>query len=70
MRTLIDIPEEMAQALNELGTRRKTSRSRLVREAIDEYLARQQAGDRNAAFGLWKGVGDGVTWQRKMRAEW
>lgn len=71
MRALIDIPEEMAQALSELGARRKTSRARLVREAIDEYLERQAAGDRNAAFGLWgKEAGDGVIWQRKIRAEW
>ena len=71
MRTLIDIPEETARALNELGARRKTSRARLVREAIDEYLARQASSDPNAAFGLWgKRVGDGVAWQRKIRAEW
>jgi predicted transcriptional regulator len=71
MRALIDIPEDMAKALNELGARRKTSRARLVREAIDEYLARQRAGDPNAAFGLWgRDAGDGVTWQRKIRAEW
>jgi predicted transcriptional regulator len=71
VRALIDIPEEMAQALGELGAKRKTSRARLVRQAIDEYLARQAAGDRNAAFGLWgKGAGDGVAWQRKIRAQW
>jgi metal-responsive CopG/Arc/MetJ family transcriptional regulator len=71
MRTLIDIPEEMAHALNEMGAKRRTSRARLVREAIQEYLSRRNTRDLNAAFGLWgKRTADGVAWQRKIRAEW
>lgn len=71
MRTLIDIPERMIEELASIGQQRKTSRATLVREAIGEYLSRHAAPDRRAAFGMWgKRAGDGVAWQRKIRAEW
>jgi hypothetical protein len=71
MRTLIDIPEEMAVALTEIGARRKRSRASVVREALGEYVSRHGTGNPDAAFGLWgKTVGDGLAWQRKIRAEW
>ncbi len=71
MRTLIDIPERMAQALAEIGARRKASRASLVREALSEYLLRHCAHDQDAEFGIWgKRAGDGLAWQRKIRAEW
>ena len=71
MRTLIDIPDSMAEVLGEIGSRRKVSRASLVREALREYLTRHRARDLTASFGLWgKGAGDGVAWQRKIRAEW
>ncbi|HWE05147.1 MAG TPA: ribbon-helix-helix protein, CopG family [Rhizomicrobium sp.] len=71
MRTLIDIPDRMAEALTEIGARRKRSRASVVREALSEYLSRHGAGDTNAAFGLWGERGrDGLAWQRKIRAEW
>ncbi len=71
MRTLIDIPDQIAEALTEIGARRKTSRASVVREALGEYVSRHGAGDPEAAFGLWgKRVGDGLAWQRKIRSEW
>jgi len=61
MRTLIDIPDRMAEALSEMGARRKTSRASVVREALDEYLLRHGATELDAAFGLWgKRAGDGL----------
>jgi metal-responsive CopG/Arc/MetJ family transcriptional regulator len=71
MRTLIDIPEEVVDALSEIGARRKTSRASVVRDALGEYVARHRAGKPDAAFGLWgKSAGDGLAWQRKIRSEW
>jgi predicted transcriptional regulator len=71
MRTLIDIPDQIAEALTEIGARRKRSRASVVREALSEYLSRHGAGEPNAAFGLWGKRGrDGLAWQRKIRAEW
>jgi hypothetical protein len=47
MRIVIDIPDQTADALTEIVTRRKTSR----------------AGNPDATFGLWgKSVGDGLAW--------
>jgi metal-responsive CopG/Arc/MetJ family transcriptional regulator len=71
MRTLIDIPDRMAEALGAIGARRRVSRASLVREALSEYLDRHGTADRGAAFGLWgRHVRDGLAWQRKIRAEW
>ncbi len=71
MRTLIDIPEPIAKALTEIGRRRKKSRASVVRDALQDYLARHGTGDRAAAFGLWgKRAGDGLAWQRRIRSEW
>lgn len=71
MRTLIDIPEPIAEALTEIGARRKRSRASVVREALGEYVSRHRAGSLDAAFGLWgKSAGDGLAWQRKIRSEW
>ena len=71
MRALIDIPDHLAEALTEIGARRKRSRASVVREALGEYVSRHAAGDPDEAFGLWgKSVGDGLAWQRQIRSEW
>ena len=71
MRTLIDIPDDMAEALRQFGAKRKASRASLVREALGEYLARQKASDPQRAFGLWgKRAPDGLAYQKKLRSEW
>jgi metal-responsive CopG/Arc/MetJ family transcriptional regulator len=71
LRTLIDIPDPMAEALTRIGARRKKSRASVVREALSEYLSRHGTQDPNAAFGLWgRRARDGLAWQRKIRAEW
>jgi len=75
MRTLVDIAKPQMEALDALSQARGTSRAALIREAIDDWLARHRAADRaealEGAFGLWADRGeDGVTYQERMRAEW
>ena len=71
MRTLVDIPDDQISALAELCERLKRPRAALIREAIGEYLARRSRTRESNAFGLWgTDATDGLTYQRKMRAEW
>ncbi len=71
MRTLVDIPDMDLKALGELSQRRRVSRSRLVRQAVSEYLARNPLGSTDEAFGLWRGHGpDGLQYQERLRSEW
>jgi metal-responsive CopG/Arc/MetJ family transcriptional regulator len=71
MRTLIDLRDTQIHALDELSKQEKRSRAALIRQAIDDYLARwrsQRVGD---AFGLWgKRKVDGLAYQKKVRGEW
>jgi metal-responsive CopG/Arc/MetJ family transcriptional regulator len=71
MRTLVDIPEESLNALDELRARRGVSRAELIRSAIGDYLARNPSVEAASAFGLWRGrVADGVEYQQRLRGEW
>ncbi len=72
MRTLVDISEPQVQELDQLSKDDRRSRAALIREAIDDYLAKRRAkrsgGD---AFGLWgKRKVDGLAYQEKVRREW
>lgn len=70
MRTIVDIPPEQLQQLNELCRREELSRAEAVRRAIALLLAKQphQPDD---AFGLWKDRDvDGVSYQQQLRGEW
>jgi predicted transcriptional regulator len=71
MRTLVDVGDAQVRELDELSKEEKRSRAALIREAIDDFLAkrrRKQAGD---AFGLWgKPELDGLAYQNKLRNEW
>ena len=44
-----------------------------MREAVDRFRAQSGIAGIEAAFGLWKDrddIGDGVEFQRALRAEW
>jgi predicted transcriptional regulator len=71
MRTLIDLPDSQIQALAALGERVKQSRAAIIRDAVAEYLERHALGSPDAAFGLWgRNTPDGMSYQKKARAEW
>lgn len=71
MRTLVDIGEPQVHELDELSKQDRRSRAALIREAIDDYLAKRRAKPGDDAFGLWgKRKVDGLAYQEKVRREW
>ena len=71
MRTVVDLADRQLEALNELSKQEKRSRAALIREAIDDYLAKRRSKQESEAFGLWgKRKVCGLTYQRKVRSEW
>ena len=71
MRTLVDIPLEYLERLNDISERQQQSRASVIREAIAEYLVNHAQADIDAAFGLWQEPQvDGLAYQEKVREEW
>ena len=71
MRISVDLDDARIQALNELSKREKRSRAALIRQAIDDYLARRRSKQEGDAFGLWgKRKVDGLAYQKRVRGEW
>jgi metal-responsive CopG/Arc/MetJ family transcriptional regulator len=71
MRTLVDIGDSQVRELDELSKQEERSRAALIREAIDDYLAKRHAKRGGDAFGLWgKRKVDGLAYQEKVRREW
>jgi metal-responsive CopG/Arc/MetJ family transcriptional regulator len=71
MRTLVDIPEDDIEMLNELSAARRVSRSELVRSAIALYLRTNGSDLADDAFGLWAArKEDGLAYQKRLRSEW
>jgi metal-responsive CopG/Arc/MetJ family transcriptional regulator len=69
MRTLVDLGDGQIQALDDLSKKDKRSRAALIRQAIDDYLAKRHS--KHDAFGLWgKRKVDGLAYQEKVRREW
>jgi hypothetical protein len=54
-----------------LSKKEKRSRAALIRQAIDDYLAKGRDIQEGDAFGLWsKRKVDGLAYQEKVRGEW
>jgi metal-responsive CopG/Arc/MetJ family transcriptional regulator len=71
MRTLVDLGDTQIQALDELSKKEKRSRAALIRQAIDDFLAKRYGKQESDAFGLWGNRKmDGVAYQEKVRREW
>lgn len=71
MRTLVDIGDPEVKALDRLAQREKSSRAALIRKAINDFLARNNADIEAEAFGLWGDRKiDGLAYQENMRSEW
>jgi len=71
MRTLVDLGDAQIRALDDLSKMEKTSRAALIRQAIDDYLARRRPRQGRDAFGLWGDrKTDGLVYQQKVRGEW
>jgi metal-responsive CopG/Arc/MetJ family transcriptional regulator len=71
MRTLVDVGDSQLQELDQLSKQEKRSRAALIREAIDDFLARRRSQQQGDAFGLWgRHKIDGLAYQEKVRNEW
>jgi predicted transcriptional regulator len=71
MRTLVDLSDRQVAALEELSKRERRSRAALIRQAIEDYLAKRRSQQESDAFGLWgERKVDGLTYQKKVRSEW
>lgn len=71
MRMLVDISESHIREFDDLSKQDGRSRAALIREAVDDYLAKRRGKRGGDAFGLWvKCEVDGPTYQKKMRREW
>ena len=71
MRTLIDLGEAQVKALDEMSKREKTSRAALIRQAVEDFLAKRRPRPDSDAFGLWgERATDGLAYQEKIRGEW
>lgn len=72
-RTQIYLTEEEQLALDKLSEQRNTSKSALIREAVDEYLAKHSEERRKKAFeqacGMWKDRDDLPDFE-ELRKEW
>ena len=73
MRTLIDLGDPQIKALDVLAKTDKRSRAALIREVVEDYLAKRNAPTESLddAFGLWGDrTVDGLEYQKRMRDEW
>ena len=71
MRTLVDVGDSQLQELDELSKEEKRSRAALIREAIDDFLAKRRSKHEGDAFGLWGNRKvDGLVYQERLRSEW
>lgn len=71
MRTIVDIPEQDIERLARVCRREGISRAEAVRRAVSLYLAHEDAGRGDRAFGLWRGrKGDALGYEDGVRKEW
>ena len=73
MRTLVDIPDDDIQWLDNRAVIEGKSRAKVVRDAIAKYRTFSTSAGIEEAFGIWRDrddIGDAVIWQRRIRAEW
>ena len=72
-RTQIYLTEEEQSKLDSLSDRKGTTKSALVREAVDEYLAKHSKEHRREVFervaGIWKDREDLPDFE-EVRKEW
>lgn len=72
-RTQIYLTEEEKKAIEKLSDERGTTQSNIIREAIDEYVAKEKAKPKKKSImdfaGIWKDKKD-IPDIDKLRDEW
>ena len=67
-RILLDLSDDVIQRLDDLKVQRNIPRAELLREAVEQYLAKDTI---SSALGLWQDCEeDGMEYQRQLRKEW
>lgn len=72
-RILLDLSDDVIKQLDDLKQQRNLSRAELLREAVEQYLERQNQAETAIAnaLGLWQSCDeDGLEYERKLREEW
>ncbi|WP_432262947.1 ribbon-helix-helix protein, CopG family [Cupriavidus sp. TMH.W2] len=69
-RILVDLPEAQVDELAQLVEAEHRPRAAIIRDAVEQYIARRKAGAHVDAFGLWKGKTEGLAYQEGLRSEW
>jgi metal-responsive CopG/Arc/MetJ family transcriptional regulator len=71
MRTIIDIPGNVLNELDELAKSQDISRAEAVRRAMAEYLKNRRKSRGDSAFGIWKSKKiDALAYEDELRGEW
>jgi hypothetical protein len=72
MRTIIDLPPDQLDALDDICRREAISRAEAVRRAVALLVRQRGASPSGVAFGLWRGrrTTDGLRYQERLRREW
>ena len=71
MRILVDINDPQVKALDAYAHQENKSRSALIRQAVQDFLAKRRASETVDAFGLWGDrTVDGLDYQERIRSEW
>jgi metal-responsive CopG/Arc/MetJ family transcriptional regulator len=71
VRTIIDLPREQVEALDDQCRREGISRAEAVRRAVADHLRKYSQTAARSAFGLWRGRRlDGLKYQEALRREW
>ncbi|MDP2055167.1 MAG: CopG family transcriptional regulator [Acidobacteriota bacterium] len=71
MRTIIELPADQVESLDEWCRREGVSRAEAIRRAVAEHLKKHHAGAAKRAFGMWRDMAeDGLAYQERLRREW
>jgi hypothetical protein len=73
MRTIVNLPKDQIQALDQYGKKHRVSRTEVVRQAVAAFLPVKGGAGRfnnHPAFGSMKTRVDAVKYIRELRSEW
>ena len=71
MRTIVELPNEQVESLDDWCRREGVSRAEAVRRAVAEHLRKHHTPGTEKAFGLWRSIPeDGLAYQERLRSEW
>ena len=72
MRTIIDLPTDQLEALDDICRREAISRAEAIRQAVTLLVRERGASTSGVGFGLWRGRRntEGLRYQERLRREW